>query len=47
MRVILGIAQGDGEAVFDVERGVELRASAGMKVEELAHAAGMIGKPFG
>ena len=30
--------KGDGEAVFDVEGGVELRASAGLKVKELAHA---------
>ena len=32
------VRKGDGEAVFDVERRVELRASAGLKVKELAQA---------
>jgi hypothetical protein len=29
---------GDGEAVFDVEQGVDLRESQGLKVKELAKA---------
>jgi len=32
------VRKADGEAVFNVERGVELRESAGLKVQELAHA---------
>ena len=30
--------RGDGEAVFDVEEGVELRESQNMKMKELAQA---------
>jgi hypothetical protein len=32
------IRYGGGEAIFDVERGVELRESQGLKVRELATA---------
>lgn len=32
------VRYGSGEAVFDVERGVELRESLGLKVRELSHA---------
>lgn len=32
------VRHGGGEAVFDVESGVELRESQGLKVKELAHA---------
>jgi hypothetical protein len=32
------VRRGGGEAVFDVESGVELRESQGMKVKELARA---------
>jgi hypothetical protein len=32
------VRYGDGEAVFDVEEGVDLRESQGLKVKELAKA---------
>lgn len=32
------VRKGGGEAIFDVEKRVELRESAGMKVRELARA---------
>ena len=32
------VRYGDGEAVFDVEAGVDLRESQGLKVKELAKA---------
>ena len=32
------VRRGDGEAVFDVEEGVELRESQNMKMKELAQA---------
>lgn len=32
------VRKGDGEAVFEVEREVELRESVGLKVQELRHA---------
>jgi hypothetical protein len=32
------VRKGDGEAIFNVEDGVDLRESAGMKVREIARA---------
>jgi hypothetical protein len=32
------VRRGDGEAVFDVEEGIELRESQNMKMKELAQA---------
>ncbi len=32
------VRRGGGEAVFDVETGIELRESQGLKVKELAYA---------
>ena len=32
------VRRGGGEAIFDVENGVELRESIGLKVQELARA---------
>ena len=32
------VRRGDGEAVFEVEHGVELRESQGLKVKDLARA---------
>lgn len=32
------VRKGDGEAVFDVEAGVQLRESVGLKVQELREA---------
>jgi hypothetical protein len=35
------VSKGAGEAVFNVEAGVELRESAGLTVRELRHAEGL------